>query len=163
MLIKKVIINSSPLIVLFKSQQSELLPQLFDEILVPEAVWNEITLSSKNDQASRQLPQVDWIQKIPGIMITPEIASWDLGKGESEVLSLTFLKSPNYLAIVDDRAAKNCAKALGIMTIGTGGILLLAKRRGLIPNISSRLESLRNSGLWLSDQVINILKQQAGE
>jgi predicted nucleic acid-binding protein len=52
---------------------------------------------------------------------------------------------------------------LGIITLGTGGVLLLAKRRGLIPNISPRLEALRNSGLWLSDTVINLLKQQAGE
>lgn len=42
MLIKRVIINSSPLIVLFKSQQAELLPQLFSEILVPAGVWDEI-------------------------------------------------------------------------------------------------------------------------
>jgi predicted nucleic acid-binding protein len=135
MLIKQIIINSSPLIVLFKSQQAQLLPQLFDEILVPEAVWNEITLASKNDEASQQLPQVNWVQKIEQITITPEVAGWDLGKGEAEVLSLT-LNNPTYAAIVDDRAAKNCAKALGIIALGTGGVLLLAKRRGLIPNIS---------------------------
>jgi predicted nucleic acid-binding protein len=155
-------IDSSPLIVLFKSQQSQLLPQLFAEILVPEAVWNEITLASKNDEAAQQLPQVDWVQKIEQITITPEVAGWDLGQGEAEVLSWT-LNHPNYAAIVDDRAAKNCAKSLGIFTLGTGGVLLLAKRRGLIPNISPRLEALRNSGLWLSDTVFNLLKQQAGE
>ena len=109
-----------------------------------------------------QLPQVNWGQKIEEITITPEVAGWDLGKGEAEVLSFTF-NNPTYAAIVDDRAAKNCAKALGIITLGTGGVLLLAKRRGLIPNISPRLEALRNSGLWLSDTVINLLKQQAGE
>ena len=140
MLIKQIIINSSPLIVLFKSQQAQLLPQLFAEILVPEAVWNEITLASKNDEASQQLPQVNWVQKREQITITPEVAGWDLGKGEAEVLSLT-LNNPTYAAIVDDRAAKNCAKALGIITLGTGGVLLLAKRRGLIPNISPRLEA----------------------
>ena len=162
MLIKKVVINSSPLIVLFKSKQSQLLPQLFDEILVPSAVWNEITLTEKNDLPAQQLPQVNWAKKIDNIAIKPEVAGWDLGKGESEVLSLT-LEKPNYIAIVDDRAAKNCAKSLGIKAIGTGGVLLLAKRRGLIPNISSRLQELRNAGLWLSDRIINIIKQQAGE
>jgi predicted nucleic acid-binding protein len=107
MLIKKVIINSSPLIVLFKSKQAELLPQIFDDILVPLAVWNEITLSSKNDLPAQQLPQVNWAKRIDNIIIKSEVAGWDLGKGESEVLSLTLDKS-NYTAIVDDRAAKNC-------------------------------------------------------
>lgn len=43
MLIKRVVINSSPLIVLFKSEQADLLPQLFSEIIVPGGVWDEIT------------------------------------------------------------------------------------------------------------------------
>ena len=54
MSIKKVIVNSSPLIVLFKSQQADLLAQLFDEILVPEAVWDEVTAGSKNDVAATE-------------------------------------------------------------------------------------------------------------
>ncbi len=162
MLIKKVIINSSPLIVLFKSKQAYILPQLFDEILVPEAVWNEITKTTKNDAAAQQLPTVSWAQKVEAIIIAPEIAAWDLGKGESSVLTLS-LNYPNHGAIVDDRAAKKCAKSLGIITLGTGGILLLAKRRGLIDRITPRLEALRNAGLWLSDSIFKMLKQQAGE
>ena len=42
MRIERVAINASPLIVLFGSRQSELLPQLFSEIVVPEAVWQEV-------------------------------------------------------------------------------------------------------------------------
>jgi len=48
-LINRVVINSSPLIVLFKSQQAELLPQLFTEILVTGAVWDEITAAGYED------------------------------------------------------------------------------------------------------------------
>jgi predicted nucleic acid-binding protein len=45
MSINRIIVNSSPLIVLFKSQQAELLPQLFPEILVPEGVFAQVTKS----------------------------------------------------------------------------------------------------------------------
>lgn len=159
-LVEKVIINASPLIVLFKSKQSELLPQLFTEILVPEAVWKEIT--AKNDEAARQLTEVSWAKSIAGIIIHNEIANWDLGKGESEVLSFSF-NQRDYVAVVDDRAAKKCAQSFDIITLGTGGILLLAKRRGLISDVSSRLQDLQNAGLWLSDSIINLLKQQANE
>ncbi|MEC4895426.1 MAG: hypothetical protein SAL07_19035 [Oscillatoria sp. PMC 1051.18] len=116
MLIKKVIVNSSPLIVLFKSQQTDLLPQLFEEILIPQGVWDEITNSSKDDFASQQLPNVDWVRKVEVSSVEPEIAGWDLGKGESEVLSLA-LKAVNYGAIIDDRAARRCAKSFGIITV----------------------------------------------
>lgn len=161
-MINRVIINSSPLIVLFKSQQAELLPQLFSNILVPEAVWNEITTGGQNDIASQLLPNASWAQPVEVGEIASVVATWDLGSGESEVLSLS-LKIPDCAAIVDDRAARRCAQALGIVTLGTGGVLVLAKRRGLISSVSSRIQSLRDAGLWLSDDLVNLLKQQAGE
>ncbi len=61
MLIKRVVINSSPLIVLFKSQQAGLLPQLFSEIIVPAGVWDEITTAGQNDIASKGLSNVTWL------------------------------------------------------------------------------------------------------
>jgi predicted nucleic acid-binding protein len=102
-LINRVIINSSPLIVLFKSQQADLLPQLFTDILVPEAVWNEITTGGQNDIASQQLPNASWVQRVEVGAIASVIASWDLGSGELEVLSLS-LKISDCAAIVDDTA-----------------------------------------------------------
>lgn len=85
-----------------------------------------------------------------------------MGAGESSVLSFA-LKHPNYHAMVDDTAARRCARTLGIATLGTGGAIVLAKRRGLIESVSDRLQRLKTAGLWLSDEVINLLKQQAGE
>ncbi|MBU7583603.1 MAG: DUF3368 domain-containing protein [Nostoc sp. TH1S01] len=158
--ISRVIINSSPLIVLLKSQQSQLIPQLFTEILVPSGVIEEVT--TKNDPASKLLPSISWIQTVEVNIIVPEVAAWDLGKGESQVLSLA-LQNSEFAAIVDDRAARRCGQALGITIIGTGGLLILAKRRGLISSISPGIDALRDAGLWLSDTLVNLLKQQAGE
>lgn len=162
MSINRVIINSSPLIVLFKSKQAELLPQLFAEILVPSGVFEEVTAAGNMDTAARELPSVSWIKRVGVSAIAPEVAAWDLGKGESQVLSLA-MKTENCVAIVDDRAARRCGQVLDIRTIGTGGLLILAKRRGIIDSVSSRIEALRDAGLWLSENVVNLLKQQAGE
>ncbi|MEH2126111.1 hypothetical protein [Nostoc sp.] len=76
MSINCVVINSSPLIVLLKSQQAELLPQLFTEVLVPLGVFEEVT--TKDDVASTQLPSIYWIQTVEVNAIVPEIAAWDL-------------------------------------------------------------------------------------
>ncbi len=147
MSINRVMINSSPLIVLLKSQQAQLIPQLFTEILVPSGVFEEIT--AKDDVASTQLLNISWIQRVEVNTIAPVVAAWDLGKGESQVLSLA-LKNSDCAAIVDDRAARRCGQALSINTLGTGGLLILAKRRGLIPSISPGIQALRDAVLWLS-------------
>jgi len=162
-LINRAVVNSSPLIVLFKSQQAELLPQMFSEILVPGAVWAEITAPGAEDAAAVQLPSVSWARQVQVSVIAPEVASWDLGLGESAVLSQVLLTPANSAAIVDDRAARRCAQSLGLVTIGTGGLLIRAKRRGLISSVSQRIQALREAGLWLSDDLVNLLKIQAGE
>lgn len=162
MLIKQVVINSSPLIVLFKSQQADLLPQLFSEIIVPAGVWDEITAADQNDAASRQLSSVTWAQRVEISDVAPEVAAWDLGKGESQVLSFA-LNHSNFAAMIDDRAARRCSQTLGITTIGTGRLIILAKQRGLISSVSPRIQALQDAGLWLSESLVNLLKQQAGE
>jgi predicted nucleic acid-binding protein len=68
-----------------------------------------------------------------------------------------------YRAMIDDSAAGDCAKVTGILFIGTGGFLVLAKRRGLIGSVSAALRAVMDAGLWLSDGVVDMLKKQAGE
>jgi len=159
--VNQVVINASPLIVLFKSNQAELLPQLFDDIVVPQAVWQEVTSGKSADAASQQLPATTWVRQVE-VVIDPAIAAWDLGAGESTVLSFA-LENPTYRAVIDDRAARRCARSLSIATLGTGGVIVLAKRRGLIASVTESLKKLQDAGLWLSNDLIDLLKQQVGE
>ncbi len=159
--IKQVIINASPLITLYKSQLAELLPQLFDQVNIPPAVWREVT-ACKEDIAAQSLPQANWANQLEAITIDPKVLAWDLGAGESEVISYA-LTHPDYTALLDDAAARRCAVSLKIPTLGTGGMIVLAKRRGIISSVEEPIQSLQNAGLWLSESLIQLLKQQAGE
>lgn len=163
MLAEQVVINASPLIVLFKSQQVDLLPQLFSEILIPRGVAEEISAGARGDMVSLGLFQAEWAKVIDIGSVSREVAAWDLGKGESEVLSFAAAVRSKTIAIVDDRAARRCGSSLGIPTLGTGGVLVLAKRRGLISEVLPRLQALQNAGLWMSAGVVELLKEQAGE
>ena len=96
------------------------------------------------------------------MQISLPIAAWNLGAGESAVFSFA-LEEQGYRAVVDDLAARRCAKVFGIQTLGTGALLILAKRRGLIHSVEERLRWLRESGLYLSDTVFQKLISQAGE
>lgn len=161
MRIDAVVINASPLITLFRSGQADLLPRLFSHIVVPEAVWQEVTVDEWEDTAARELVKHPWPvrEEVPR---SPRVEAWALGAGETAVLSHA-LANPPLRAVIDDMDARRCAQALGISFLGTGGVLILAKRRGLLASVSDGLEKLRNAGLWLSDDVIRILKTQAGE
>ena len=159
--IERVVVNASPLINLFKSKLADLLPQLFTQVQIPPAVWQEVT-ATKDDIAAQTLPSVSWVQKTEAVTINSAIAAWDLGAGESEVLSYALLH-PEYTAMIDDAAARRCAISLNISTLGTGGAIVLAKRRGVISSVIEPIQALRHAGLWLSEELVQLLKQQAGE
>ena len=67
----------------------------------------------------------------------------DLGSGKSEVLGVEL---PGSLVVIDDGLARRYARALGLRLTGTLGVLLRAKREGLLPELApvlSQLDSLR--------------------
>lgn len=160
--IDRVVANASPLIALFRSGQAELLGQLWPEVVVPGAVWAEVVAGGSQDPAALGLPLTPWAKQVAVTTVAPMIAAWDLGPGESEVLTFAFAQ-PGYHAMVDDAEARRCARTLGIPILGTGGTLILAKRRGLIISVSESLLALRNAGLWLSDELVLSLQRLAGE
>ena len=157
-----IVINASPLITLCKSQQEDLLPLLFTNIIIPAVVWHEVMIQQPPDRAALCLPNLAWLTRADVQPIPPIIQAWDLGAGETAVLAFA-LAHPDFVAVLDDRAARRCARSLQRQTVGTVGLLVLAKQRGLIPAVTPRLEQLQQAGLWLSDSLIESVKQQADE
>jgi len=108
---ERIVVNSSPLICLFTSGLHDLLPLIFQHIVVPTAVIKEVTAHNKKDFPARQVIAQDWLNSVADIPIDLRVADWDLGKGESEVISYTII-NPDYVAVLDDREARRCAEAL---------------------------------------------------
>jgi len=156
--IDRVVLNASPVITLFRSGLHPLLPQLFPELLVPDSVWNEIVSRAHDDPAARGLPTASWARRTP-VTLEPQVQLWGLGAGETAVLSLAMGK-PGYTAVVDDRAARRCARVLRIPVIGTAGVVVLAKRRGFIGSVEEALIRLQGAGLWISKGLIETLVQE---
>lgn len=146
------VVNASPLIVLARAHRLDLLQILGDRVLVPEAVVDEVTVHS--DEAARALEsEARWIKWIPSVPVPEAISAWDLGRGESAVLSWA-LSRPGTIAVIDDFAARKCAQVLQIPMKGTLGLILLAKARGQIPAARPVVQELRRAGLYLSDELI---------
>jgi predicted nucleic acid-binding protein len=159
--VEKIIVNASPLILLFNSEPDFILPEIFKEIAVPDAVWKEITDSGGSDKASQMIADTRWIKRV-SVKPVEDVVRWDLGYGETEVLSFAIVNS-EYRPVIDDSAGKKCAVSLGVHTIGTGSLLILAKEKGLIDSVEKSLVKLKNSGMWISESVMKLLKEKAGE
>ena len=159
---EKLIADSSPLIVLLKSDLEIILPELFDEIIVPEEVWEEILAGKINDIAKEKLPSLSWLKRTSTKVSEKILETQNLGKGEAAVLNLALTISKSRV-LVDDFAARKSAKELKIPFLGTGGLLVLAKRNGLILKVTESLVKVRHAGLWLSDEVVQMIIEKAGE
>lgn len=136
---------------LARAGRLELLQSAGDRIIVPEAGAEEVTEHS--DEAARALQGHRWLEQRSATAVPPAVASWDLGAGESAVLAWA-TAHPGTLTIIDDYAARTCAGVLGLPLIGTLGLALRAKVRGLVPAARPLVEELRRAGLYLSDGVI---------
>ena len=64
MLIERVVINASPLIILFRGHLESLLPALFSEICIPVAVWSEVTGGGYRDESVSGFINAEWAKKV---------------------------------------------------------------------------------------------------
>jgi predicted nucleic acid-binding protein len=78
---------------------------------------------------------------------TPEILSWDLGAGETQVITNAQSHGAERV-VIDDLEARRCAKAMGLKVIGTLGIVGRAKAMGLIDQAEPVVRRLRETGLY---------------
>jgi predicted nucleic acid-binding protein len=156
------VVNSSPLIFLTRGGLLDLLQLVAPEIIVPSAVANEILRRGSSDPAARAIATVSWLRVLKTPEVPPSIQAWDLGPGESAVLSWCVAR-PGTEAIVDDLGARRCAQAIHIPVRGTLGLVLLGKQRGRLTSARPVLEALRGIGMYLSDSVMNRALQMVGE
>jgi hypothetical protein len=92
--------------------------------------------------------------------------SFKLDLGESEAIALAEEISASQL-LIDERAARKVAMARKLPLIGTVGILLLAKRRGLLDSVKDVLDEMKAQGMRISDrlyvQVLTLAQEKDGE
>lgn len=164
---KKILCNTSPIIGLISIGRLYLLRELFDEIILPEAVYRELCTDSPAYQ--KEIEEInDNISK--GYFKIYRVKNADVVKsmygklhfGELEVIVAA--KELNLqFAIIDEKAARKMASEFLINTIGILGILLLAKKKELINCIKPDIDKLRANGYRISDELYDQILGKAGE
>jgi len=139
-----------------------LLHELADRIIVPRAVVDELAVGSEAGH-SVPIPQAfDWIEVCRPSALSAEPRMDDLGAGETEVLMLVRERA-DAIAVIDDKLARVIAENLGIKFTGTLGILVEAKRAGLIDSVGSLLDRLQELRFRVSPSVRALILREAGE
>jgi predicted nucleic acid-binding protein len=158
---ERAVINASPLILLARSGHLGLLRAFANEVWVPEAVAGEIQQRGSGDVTAQALVTTGWLVVKPVPVINVAIAEWRLGAGESATVALALTHGLD--AIIDDLAGRKCAESLGVPLRGTLGIVLAARRRGVIPAARPVIDDLVSAGLYLSRRVIDDALLRVGE
>ena len=148
-----VVCDASPLIALDQIARLDLLGTIFGNVLIPPAV-------------ARETPGVErpsWIlERGLAKPLAPAVTRAGLGAGESEAISLALELSADHV-VIDELAGRTLARHLGIPLIGTLGILLVAKRRTLIPAIRGPIDTLRGRGFRVAADLYEEMLRRAGE
>ena len=129
---RKVIVNSTPLIALCHVNQLSVLKQLYGEIIIPKAVYDEISVKEDSICKRNVDESLDWIhvQEIKNIMAKTMFKS-QLHDGEVEVMILAMEQQAD-VVVIDDQNAKKYAKYLELPVTGTLGVLMRAKQEGYL-------------------------------
>jgi predicted nucleic acid-binding protein len=151
-----VVTNASPLISLGAVGQLELLHQLFGEISVPQAVFDEVR--------SVNLRAEDWLvsRKVEKDFVSRALEG-ELDRGESEAIALA-VELQAGLLLMDERRGRKVALRFNLRVLGTLGVLIEAKRSGLLPEIKPVLSDLQaKAGFRTSSALYQRVLDVAGE
>lgn len=146
--------DSGPLIALARIGHLHLLRDLFQSVLVPQAVIAECCVG-ENRPGSKAIAQAlkqGWLKRkrLPARILL--LGRPTMGEGENAAIALAHhLGSP---LLIDDKTARKIASRSGVSVVGTAAVLIEAKRKRLVRRVKPLIEDLKRGGYRLSDELI---------
>ena len=159
-----VVSNTSPIINLAVIGRLELLQQLYSTITIPQAVYHEIVVRGVGQPGATEIQTSSWIERhtVRDAALVQQLKQ-HLDAGESEAIALAIEMQADQL-LLDERRGRMIAKQHGVKVIGLMGVLLLAKRQGLLETIRPVLYELRTvAGFWIDAELFTQVLESAGE
>lgn len=151
--------DAGPLMALGTLERLDLLPRLFRRTLVPQAVLAECLARPELDDARAIRAAAD--AGAFEVLVVAPIEQPALGPGERSAIALA--QALGALLLIDDRAARRHAEAIGLRAVGTLGLLVRAKRRGWLTAVAPCIDRLHAAGRFLSPAAVDAALAAAGE
>ena len=148
-----VVSDTTPISELAKVGYLHLLYELFEQVLIPQEVYSE--LATGNHPATEMVSTLSWLEvgqiKDPKQLKALQSTS-NLDLGELAAIILAEELQAEQL-LIDERAARRVAKTRQLPIIGTVGILILAKQRGLIDHVQPILDEMIENGTRIGERL----------
>lgn len=157
-----VICDTSPLQYLYQLDLLHILPALAGQVIVPPAVVGELAAGRALGMSLPDVTLLDWVSVRHPVSEPALPLVVDLGPGETQVLMLA-LESHDAIVVLDDALARQTAEALDIRLTGTLGLLLDAKRAGLVAVVAPLLDKLQALRFRLAPHTRTAVLRLAGE
>ena len=141
----------------------QLLQELYHELYIPEAVQAELK-AIPDKKAQREVRQAPWI-RIGSVRDRRFVQTLrlELDEGEAEAIALS-LELPADLLLMDEIRGRRIAERFSVRTLGVLGVLLQAKRGGLLTAVKPILDDLiTKAGFWVGDELYARVLHEAGE
>ena len=153
----KAVLNAGPIISLSKIKLFAVLKNVFDEILVPEAVSQEVLSKGQGKAGSQELEQAiqeGWIKtKKAQDHLAVRALQRFLGRGESEAIIVALEEQADFV-VIDEGKARREAVRMGADVIGTLGVLKRAQELDLVKeDLKTVLRKLKRAGFRVSRAV----------
>lgn len=152
--------DCSALIALSICESLELLESLFDVVVVPETVYHEATRPGRKEAQALKMFLQGKVRQVDLRSYVFLDAFADAGETEAMVL---YKQISADKLLIDDRRGRKVAKLNNISTVGSLGVLLAAKNKGLVFEVAPLLRRLERSDIYLSPQLIATALEMAGE
>lgn len=161
---RAVVADAGPLIALAKLNRIGLLGGFYNEVLIPKAVAAECTMDSSCEDARRiREATTNSPFRIVSIEESPRLRTYRklLDPGEAQALLLA--EQLHLPVLMDERKGRREARRTGVEVVGTGALIVAAKRRGMVEEVRPLLDSLVQQGYRLSDRLQKALLEMSGE
>jgi uncharacterized protein len=157
-----IVSDSGPIISFARAGYLKLLRQLFQEIVIPEAVYKEIAIIGSGRAGAKEVISGKWIKKrkIENRLRIKQLPAM-LGLGEKEAIILA--QELNAVLLIDDRKAREAAKENGVSCFGSLRVLKEAKDKKLIEAIKPIGDELRDKGIRIDSSLYQRFLQEVGE
>lgn len=161
-----IISDTSPLSNLALVNGLFLLKEIYQTVVIPQTVAEELSKAGGEDQRIINVLLLDWVEirQSTNLKLIAELQNdYLLDRGEAEAIALALEFKADEL-LIDERLGRREAIRLGLSITGVLGVLLIAKRRGLIPAVQPVMDALiAEAGFRVSQQLYKDVLNAAGE